>query len=177
MVKHFELDEEEVDRRHHLTFDSYERGHLTLEKYLEWTVFYELRPFTVEDVKQWMFAEAKPLPGTYDLYQAVKRKHNLRLGIISNEGSGLVQDRVKRFRLDELADVMIFSHAVGLRKPDPEIWHLGLKLTQTCAPECIYIDDRSMFVDFAASLGFRAYQHVSAEDTAQFLAGLGFTLR
>lgn len=34
--------------RHHLTFDTYGEGKLTLEEYLDWVVFYQKRPFTRE---------------------------------------------------------------------------------------------------------------------------------
>ena len=35
-----------MEERHHLTFDTYEEGKLTLEEYLIRVVFYEKRPFT-----------------------------------------------------------------------------------------------------------------------------------
>ena len=45
-AKAFDLNLEEMEDRHHLTFDTYEVGKLTLEEYLSRTVFYEERPFT-----------------------------------------------------------------------------------------------------------------------------------
>ena len=173
MVNHFGLDQAEVDSRHRLMFDSYERGHLSLDQYLQWTVFFEPRPFRMEDVKLWMFEQGKLLPGTYDLFRRVKARHGLKIALISNEGVGLTEDRVHRFRLGELADYMIFSHAVKLRKPDPQIWQLALNLAQVCASESLYIDDRRIFAEFAAALGFKAYQHTLVDETAAFLAGLG----
>jgi putative hydrolase of the HAD superfamily len=173
MVRHFRLDHAAVNSRHRLMFDSYERGHLSLEQYLKWTVFYEPRPFEIDDVKRWMFEQGKLLPGTYDLFRRVKAQHGVKIALISNEGAGLTEDRVRRFGLGELADCMVFSHIVKLRKPDPEIWHLALKLIQVKPSECIYIDDRPIFAQFAAELGFEAYRHVCAEETAQFLAGRG----
>jgi putative hydrolase of the HAD superfamily len=80
---------------------------------------------------------------------------------------------VARFRLGELADYMVFSCVVKLRKPDPEIWQLALNLVQVKASECIYIDDRPIFAQFAAELGFVAHHHTSAEQTARFLGGHG----
>jgi putative hydrolase of the HAD superfamily len=173
MVEHFGLDHAEVNSRHRLMFDSYERGHLSLEQYLEWTVFFEPRRFRADDVKRWMFEQGQLLPGVYELFRRVKEKHRLKIALISNEGEGLTADRVKRFRLGELADYMIFSHAVRLRKPDPQIWELGLSLAQVRASESLYIDDRPIFAEFAARLGFKAHRHTSAEGTAAFLGGLG----
>ncbi|MGA8593803.1 MAG: HAD hydrolase-like protein [Bryobacteraceae bacterium] len=175
MVEHFRLDQKEVDSRHQLMFDSFERGNLTFDEYLNWTVFYEPRPFTVEEVRQWVFDQARMLPGTYDLYKKVKAKNGIKLALISNEGGGLTEDRVRRFRLGELADYMLFSNTVGMRKPDPGIWKLALVLAQVSMNESIYIDDRKMFVDFAAHLGFTAYQHVSAAETEKYLTSLGLS--
>lgn len=173
MVSHFGLDHAAVNSRHRLMFDSYERGHLTLEQYLQWTVFYEPRRFEMDDVKQWMFEQGKLLPGTYDLLRRVKSRQALKIALVSNEGAGLTEDRVRRFRLDEIADCMVFSCIVRLRKPDPEIWQLALDLVQVKASECIYIDDRPVFAQFAARLGFEVHHHTSAEQTARFLAGHG----
>ncbi len=43
----FQLDHEELDERHHLTFDTCEEGKLSLEEYLTRVVFYDERPFPV----------------------------------------------------------------------------------------------------------------------------------
>jgi putative hydrolase of the HAD superfamily len=42
----FTLDLAEIEDRHHLTFDTYEEGKLTLEEYLGRVVFYQDRPLT-----------------------------------------------------------------------------------------------------------------------------------
>lgn len=48
----FKLDFAELDDRHHLTFDTYEEGKLTLEQYLNRTVFYQKRPFTKDQFRE-----------------------------------------------------------------------------------------------------------------------------
>ncbi len=45
-VKEFRLDLGEMEDRHHMVFDTYEEGKLTLKGYLDWVVFYKKRPFT-----------------------------------------------------------------------------------------------------------------------------------
>ena len=172
VVKHFHLDPEETASRHNLVFDAYERGNMTFEDYLRWTIFYKPRPFTVEEARSYVYDQSKMLPGTYGMYQKVKANNGIKLAMISNEGSGLTQHRVAKFKLRELADFMIFSYAVGMRKPDPGIWKLALALGQVSAEESIYIDDRKLFVEFAAELGFTAHHHLTSERTAAWLAGL-----
>src|SRR5512136_2269057 len=55
----FKLDLAEMEARHHLTFDTYEEGKLTLEEYLSRTVFYEQRPFTQAQFRRFMFAQSR----------------------------------------------------------------------------------------------------------------------
>ena len=56
----FKLSLAEMEDRHHLTFDTYEEGKLTLEEYLGRVVFYEKRPFTRAQFRHFMFAQSKP---------------------------------------------------------------------------------------------------------------------
>jgi putative hydrolase of the HAD superfamily len=53
---HFKLEWAEMEDRHHLTFDTYEEGKLTLEEYLGRVVFYQKRPFTRAQFRRFMFA-------------------------------------------------------------------------------------------------------------------------
>ena len=58
----FKLNLAEMEDRHHLTFDTYEEGKLTLEEYLGRVVFYQKRPFTRAQFRSFMFAQSKPYP-------------------------------------------------------------------------------------------------------------------
>ena len=53
----FGLDYDEMNERHHLTFDTYEEGKLSLDQYLNRVVFYQARPFTKEEFKAFMYAQ------------------------------------------------------------------------------------------------------------------------
>jgi putative hydrolase of the HAD superfamily len=61
-AKHFNLDRAEVDERHHLTFDTYEEGKLSMDEYLAWTISHEPRNFSRDDFKALMFAHSEPYP-------------------------------------------------------------------------------------------------------------------
>jgi len=71
----FGLNYEEMNERHHLTFDTYEQGKLSLEEYLRRVVFYEDRPFTSEDFQAHMFAQSQPKPEMIDLITRLKAKY------------------------------------------------------------------------------------------------------
>lgn len=169
----FNLDIDEIEPRHHLMFDSYERGYLGFEDYLRAVFFAKTRSFTLEELREFTYQQSVPWPENIRFFKKLKSANNIKLALISNEGSGISEYRVSKFGLRELADFMVISHCVRLRKPDPEIWRLALRLAQVTADEAVYIDDREMFVNAAASHGFRALHHVSLEDTRERLRELG----
>jgi putative hydrolase of the HAD superfamily len=176
IAAHFKIELHEIESRHHLMFDSYERGHMSFEDYLLYVFFGVPREFTVEELREYSYKESVAWPRNIDFLKRTKASNGLRLALISNEGRGLTEHRVRKFRLRELADFMIFSHCVGYRKPDREIWQLALNLAQVTPRESVYIDDRKMFVDIAADMGFTAVHHVSLEDTSKRLQELGLAV-
>jgi len=48
-----------MDERHHLTFDTYEEGKLSLDEYLNRVVFYQDRSFSREEFKAFMYAQSQ----------------------------------------------------------------------------------------------------------------------
>ncbi len=173
---HFELAPSEIAARHRLMFDSYERGYMTFEEYLRQVFFNEPRPFSLEGIRDFAYAQSIAWPENIDFFQKVKMSNLLKLGLISNEGEGITEHRVGKFKLRELADFMIISHFVHMRKPDKNIWQLALDLVQLTADKAIYIDDRAMFVDIAREMGFSAIHHVTLQDTGAQLQELGLSI-
>src|SRR6476646_1557900 len=68
----FNLDIKEIEERHHLTFDTYEVGKLTLDEYLDRLVFYEERSFSPADFKAFMMSKSAPFPEMIQLIRDLK---------------------------------------------------------------------------------------------------------
>jgi len=175
-AEQFALDYAEMDERHHLTFDSYEEGKLSLDEYLRYTVFYEKRSFTPDDFQQFMFAQSQPFPAMLELMQTVKARNKLKLAVVSNEGRELTTYRVQKFQLGAFVDFFVSSCFVHYRKPDADIFRLALDLVQIPPTEIVYIDDRALFVEVASSLGMHGLHHTDVETTRQALAAWGLTV-
>jgi len=156
-AKHFKLDSEEMNERHHLTFDTYESGKLSLDEYLNRVVFYEKRTFSKEKFKTFMFNESKPLDNAIDFFKTLKKKFNLRVVALSNEGREINDYRIKKYMLDELFDGFVSSCFVHLRKPDIDIYKLACDVSNTKPGNALCIDDRLMFIQVAQSHGIRTY--------------------
>ena len=131
----FDLDYEEMDERHHLTFGTYEEGKLSLDEYLDRTVFYEKRPFSREQFRDFMFSRSQPLPGMLDYVAGLKARHGLKVVAVSNEGRELTVFRVKKFELDKVIDFFICSCFVHFRKPDKDIWRIALDVSARGSPK------------------------------------------
>ena len=120
----FKLNLAEMEDRHHLTFDTYEEGKLTLEEYLGRVVFYQKRPFTRAQFRSFMFAQSKPYPKMIELAAQLKGRHGLKIALVSNEARVLNAYRIQKFKLDGFVDSFISSCFVHVRKPDADIFRL-----------------------------------------------------
>ena len=169
----FTLDYHELDERHHLTFDTYEEGKLTLDDYLDRVIFYEPRSFTREEFRDFMFAQSLPFFQMIELVRSLRRQYRLKVAVVSNEGRELAIYRIKKFGLGEFVDFFIVSSFVHFRKPDPDIFRLALDVAQVSAEHVMYVEDRALFVQVAESLGMRGIRHLGYEATRAALAALG----
>jgi putative hydrolase of the HAD superfamily len=170
---HFKLDLGEMEDRHHLTFDTYEEGKLTLEEYLGRVVFYEKRPFTRAQFRRFMFAQSKPHPEMIELVARLKVRHRLKIAVVSNEARELNSHRIRKFKLYEFVDLFISSCFVHVRKPDADIFRLALEIAQTPARQVVYIENTPMFVQVAEGLGIRSILHADYGSTRAALASCG----
>jgi putative hydrolase of the HAD superfamily len=172
-IEVFKLDPLETEERHHLTFDTYEVGKLSLDEYLERVVFYKERNFSVNDFRGFMFEQSQPYPEMINLIQSLKEKHKLKIAVVNNEGRELNDYRIKKFKLDSFVDFFISSSFVHFRKPDADIFRLALDVARTPVDQIVYIDDRPLFVQVAESLGLKGIIHKTYESTAEELKLLG----
>jgi putative hydrolase of the HAD superfamily len=171
----FDLDYEEMDERHHLTFDTYEEGKLSLDEYLDRVVFFEKRPFSRDEFRSFMFAQSQPYPEMITLIRILKARYNLKIAAVSNEGRELTIYRIREFDLGSFIDFFVSSCFVHYRKPDADIYRIALDIAQVPAGQVAYLDDRAMFVSVAQTLGIQGILHTSHESTQIALAALGLS--
>jgi len=172
----FALDFDEMNERHNLTFDTYERGLLSLEEYLKRVVFHRPRSFTPEQFRAFMFEQSQLLGDNLGLFRRIADAYRLKTAAISNEGRELAVHRIHTFHLAEFMDFFLVSSFVHFRKPDEDIFRLALDIAQVPPERALYIDDRLLFAEVAQSLGIRSIHHESLDQTLAALAQLGLPL-
>lgn len=171
----FDLDFAETEDRHHIVFAVYEEGKLSLDEYLDRTVFFEERPFTRDQFREFMFAQSEADAEMIGLVRALKSKYGLKTIVVSNEARELNAYRIKKFNLDEFVDAFVSSCFVGIRKPDERIFHLALDLAQVSPQQIVYIENTAMFVDIAEGMGINGIRHTDHDSTRIRLEAFGLS--
>lgn len=164
-MTHFKLEPAETEPRHHLVWDTYQAGKLTLDEYFDHVVFFHKRSFSRAQFRRFMFAQSQPYPDMIDLIARLRARHRLKIVVVSNEGRELNAHRVRKFRLAKFVDVFVSSCFAHVLKPDADIFRLALDVAQTPAQSVVYIDDTPMFVEVAEGMGIRGIVHTDQETT------------
>ena len=60
-------------------------------------------------------------------------------------------------------DVVVISGEVGMRKPEPEIFHLTLEQMGREPADCVFVDDLAHNIAAAADLGITGVRHIDYE--------------
>jgi len=172
-LEQFHLDREEFNDRHEMLVSSFERGKISLDEYLDRTIFYRSRPFTRDEFRQFMFALSQPKSDELALAQELSRSGKYLMSTINNESRELNLYRIEKFGLREIFDIFISSCFVGLRKPEKDIYRLALEVTQKAPAQCCFIDDRDLNLESAEKLGMQTIRMQTAEQLRQELRKLG----
>lgn len=161
-VEKFQLQKTDFESRHKEAVAAFEEGKVTLDQYLERTVFYQPRKFGKEEFKSYMFSLSKPKPEVLEFARGLAGK--CLMATINNESREVNDYRISQFGLSQIFDLFVSSCYVGLRKPDEKIYRLALDLIQKSPADCCFIDDRSTNIESAAKIGMRT---VLMRDPAQ----------
>ena len=169
----FQLDPKEFHERHEMVVSSFERGKITLDEYLDRTIFYRQRSFTREEFREYMLSLSQPIPGMLEFAQSLANTGRFLMGTINNESRELNYYRMEKFGLRNTFRLFFSSCFVGLRKPERDIYRLALETTQIPAEECSFVDDRSINVEAAAQMGMHAIEMRTLDQLKSDLGKLG----
>ena len=165
-AKVFNLDWEEFVDRHDLCFPALDAGLITLNAYLDRTLFYRPRAFTREEFTAFMFAQSKEFPETRAILDEVTQSKKYFIGSINNEPLELNQYRIDVFDLRRNFDVFFSSCYVRSRKPEETIFRIALEVSQRPPEKCIFIDDRALNLEVPRRLGMQVIHYKDARKFA-----------
>ena len=169
----FHLDWEEFQERHELSFPAFDSGNISLNEYLDRTLFYRPREFTRDEFTTFIFAQSKEYPESRAVLDAAAQTGRYFIGAINNEPLELNEHRIEEFRLRRDFQVFFSSCYLHARKPEEMIYRIALEVTQRPAQECVFIDDRSLNLENPRRLGMNTIHYHSAAQLRQELQTYG----
>lgn len=87
--------------------------------------------------------------------------------LLSNSFDGARREEEARFHFSEIADLIIYSHEVGVAKPDPRIYAIACERLGVRPEEMVFVDNHEPNVTAAATFGIHA---IVFRDNAQTIA-------
>lgn len=172
-LEHFGLDQEEFHSRHEMVVSSFERGKISLDEYLQRTVFYRKRNFSGKDFLDYMYTLSQPKADSLAFARSLAENGKYFMSTINNESRELNLYRIEKFGLRNIFRLFVSSCFVGLRKPESGIYKLAIEVTQFNPEECCFIDDRALNLECAESLGMRTIQMQNVEQLRDELEKVG----
>jgi putative hydrolase of the HAD superfamily len=172
-VERFRLDGADFDRRHREVVGQWEEGRLTLDEYLDCTVFDVPRSFAREEFAAFMRAQSTPHAETIALARALGAAGPYRLMTLNNESAELNAYRVRHFGLPPIFATFFTSCWLGVAKPARRIYELALAMSQAQPSQTVFIDDREQNLHPARALGMHAIRYTTADALRRDLAALG----
>lgn len=82
----------------------------------------------------------KVKPYARELLKAL-RARGCKLAIVSNTEETVTSHDLDELGLGNQVDAIVLSSAVGVKKPEPRIFHIALQKLGVLAPECVFIGD------------------------------------
>jgi len=172
-IEHFHLDGAEFEAHHERVVAAFEMHEMTLNEYLEETVFQRPRDFTAEDFRRFMFAQSQGCRKALQLAAEVAGTRRYVMTAINNESLELNLHRIRQFELASYFSAFFSSCFLAARKPGPEIYRRALEITERPPGECVMIDDRPENLDAPKRLGMHVVRYQSPARLREELSALG----
>jgi putative hydrolase of the HAD superfamily len=152
-VRRFELNAEDFQWRHEEVIGEWEEGRITLDEYLDISVFYTDRPFSRQEFTKFMYAQSVPNRDTIDIARRLSADARFTLMTLNNESEELNIHRIESFGISQIFEGFISSCWLGVRKPIRKFYNRALGIAHA-EPSCsLFIDDRQQNLTPATTLG------------------------
>jgi putative hydrolase of the HAD superfamily len=148
---------DEFESRHGEVVAEWEIGRLTLDEYLDFTVFHESCRFTREEFVGAMLAQSQPFAKTIAAAARIAAERKVKLFTLNNESEALNVYRIERFGLRSIFEGFLSSCWLGVRKPAPVMFERALGIAQVQPADTLFIDDREQNLVPARKLGMHVH--------------------
>lgn len=165
----------ELDQRLHEVWAGGSVGTITIEQVH--TQIGENIGWSAEQVNEFMGDMWKEYLGTLNVelanyFRSLRPQY--KTAIVSNSFVGAREKEAEAYQFDTICDFIIYSHEVGLRKPDPRIFTLACERLGLQPNEIIFVDDHADVYASAVEMGMHCFE---IKDNAQIIADIERCIR
>jgi len=161
-IERFGLNGEDFQWRHEEVIGEWEEGRITLDEYLDITIFYTERPFSRQEFTRFMCEQSVPHPDTISIAQALSRDPRYTVMTLNNEAEELNIYRIEHFGIADTFEAFLSSCWLGVRKPIRRFYQRALGIAHAHPESSLFIDDRQQNLTPASSMGMNVILFRSA---------------
>jgi putative hydrolase of the HAD superfamily len=121
-----------------------------------------ITPEAAEQLQEDHWEEYVGTPNTELIDALTRLDRREAFGILSNSFVGAREREVERYGFDRLAREIVYSHEIGVLKPDPRAYATACERMRAAPADCLFVDDLPENVAAARATGMQA---VVFEDT------------
>ncbi|HEY8308952.1 MAG TPA: HAD-IA family hydrolase [Gemmatimonadaceae bacterium] len=174
-AKHFKFDYSDFEKRHEEAVDTWECGRMTMDEYLDFTIFNIDRGFSREDFTAFMFAQSVPNISALQLMASLASQHRWRMMTMNNESAELNAHRITLFGMESTFSAFLTSAYIGAQKPHERFYDSALAISHADPARTVFIDDRPANLEPARARGVHCIQASDTNAVRAGLAALGIT--
>jgi epoxide hydrolase-like predicted phosphatase len=99
----------------------------------------------------------------YEYFRALRPRYIT--GILSNSFVGAREREQALYGFEDSCDAIVYSHEVGMSKPDERIYHLTCARLGVRPEETVFVDDHCPNIEAAQALGLKAVHFIHNAQT------------
>ncbi|MEW2087406.1 HAD family phosphatase [Streptomyces sp. NPDC005283] len=84
-------------------------------------------------------------------------RQQCKLGILSNSFVGARERETALYHFDELVDQIVYSHEIGVSKPDPQAFEVTCATLGVRPEDCLFIDDVAVNIGASREAGMQGH--------------------
>ncbi len=172
-AEYFKLDFDETEKRHNDIFPDFEKGNVSLNKYVEEVIFYKKRNFIREDFINFIKSRTKPYETSIHILEKLSEDKKYLLATINNESYELNLFRINNFSLYKYFTSFFSSGFLNTRKPESLIYKITLNVLHKTPSECLFIDDRIENIEEANKQGIQTIHLTNVKNLKTLLLEKG----
>jgi putative hydrolase of the HAD superfamily len=172
-AEHFNLNLNELEKRHNKIFSDFEKGNVSLNDYVNKVIFYEQRNFSSEEFVNFIKSRTQPYASSIKILERLTADNKYILSAVNNESYELNLFRINQFKLYKYFQTFFSSCFLNTRKPEPFIYKIAMNVLHKNPSECLFIDDRTENIEEAGKQGLHTIHLVEVETLENLLLEKG----